>query len=349
MLRRNKKLLAGLLIATMSVGLLSGCGSKKENNLEDNTSLKEINVYSARHYDVDKELFKTFEAETGIKVNLIEGKSDELIERLSREGENTKADVFLTVGAESLSLLEGKNLIEEFTSETIDENIPKEYRGSNWVGLTLRPRVIAYDKTRVTPESIKTYDDLLKPEFKGKVLVRSSSSSYNVGMLSSFLQQRGEEETKKWTEGLVNSFARNPEGNDRDQIKAIAAGTGDVAIVNSYYMSKLLNSSDENERNAAKNIGIIFPEDTFVNLSFASVVKGSKNKEEAVEFIEYLTSESPQKAYCEENGEYPANEKVQLPELLKSWGDFNAMAVDYRKLGDFKHKAVLIADEMGWK
>lgn len=353
MFKRNKKLILGMVVAAMTMGIFTGCASKPAETSENegNTTKGEnvVNVYSARHYDVDKELFKKFEEETGIKVNLVEGKTDELIERMSREGENSSADVILTVGAENISTLQEKNLIKETSSDVINENIPDVYRGENWVGLTSRARVIAYDKSRVNPEDIDSYDDLLDDEFKGKVLSRSSSSSYNVALLASFIQENGEEEAMEWAKGIVNNFARTPEGNDRDQVKAIAAGIGDVAIVNSYYLAKMISSSDAEEVNAAQNIGLIFPEDTHINLSFAAITSSAKNNENAIKLVEFLTSEEAQSAYAEENGEFPLNESVELPESLKEWGNFDAQDIDFEKLGTFKQKAVLIFDQIGWK
>ncbi|WP_346962374.1 Fe(3+) ABC transporter substrate-binding protein [Clostridium sp.] len=349
MINKGKKLIAGMTTAIMTLGIFTGCTSGKEvqnNKVEDKNI---VNVYSARNYDVDKELFKKFEEQTGIKVNLVEGKSDELIERMSREGDKSSADMFLTVGAESISLLKEKNLVKEISSDIINTNIPKEYRGEDWVGLTSRARIIAYDKDRVNPENIKTYSDLLKPEYKGKILARSSTSSYNIAMLSSFIQEDGEEKAKEWAQGVVNNLARIPEGNDRDQVKAIAAGIGDVAIINSYYIAKMVNSSDVEEVNASRNIGLIFPEETHINLSFGSITKSAKNQENAIKLLEFLTSEEAQSAYAEANGEFPLNQKVELPELLKSWGEFETQHIDFEKLGENKQKATLIFDQVGWK
>lgn len=352
MFNRNKRLVAGIATVVMTMGLFVGCGSKNttEGNVDNNIQGENVvNVYSARHYDVDKQLFQKFEDETGIKVNLVEGKADELIERMTREGENSSADVFLTVGAENIFVLQEKGLVQNTSSAIIEENISENYRGENWVGLTSRARVIAYDKDRVNPEDIDSYDDLLEEKYKGKVLARSSSSSYNVAMLASFIQEEGEDDAKEWAQGIVSNFARTPEGNDRDQVKAIAAEIGDVAIVNSYYLAKMVSSSDQEEVNAAQNIGLIFPEDTHINLSFASVANSAKNKENAVKLIEFLTSEEAQNAYASENGEFPLNEKVELPELLKSWGEFDTQDIDFEKLGTERQKAVLIFDQIGWK
>lgn len=348
---RRKKILALTLTAIVSMGVLAGCGSKNAEAQEgvNESGEKVVNVYSSRHYDVDKQLFKDFEADTGIKVNLVDGKSDELIERMAREGENSSADIFLTVGAENIAQLKEKDLIKEVSSEKIDKNIPKEYRGKDWVGLTSRARIIVYNKEKVDPTKIKTYDDLTKEEFKGKVLTRSSSSSYNNALLSSFIQLDGAEKAKEWAQGMVNNFARTPEGNDRDQAKAIMAGIGDVGIMNSYYISKMINSSDAEEAKVGKEIGVLFPEKTHLNLSFGAITKSAKNEENAVALLEYLTEEKAQKAYVDENGEFALNPKVGKSELQKSWGDFKVQDLNYETLGESKQEATLIFDQVGWK
>ena len=346
-----------LLVAIFTMAVFVACAPKEgsKDNVDDNSSNADIveqqviNIYSSRHYDVDKEIHSEFEEKTGIKVNLVEGKGDEILERLTREGQNTEADIFMTVGAENLSILKEKDLIQEFSSDVINTNIPQEYRGNDWVGLTSRARVIVYNKERVNPSDIKTYSDLTKPEWKGKVLSRSSTSSYNNALLASFIQLNGEEEAKSWAEGIVNNFARDPEGNDRDQAKAIAAGVGDVGIMNSYYLVRMINSSDAEEANVAKEIGLIFPEDTHVNLSFGAITKSSKNKENAIKFLEFLTSKEVQEKYAKENGEFPLNQEVELPEIQASWGEFNKQKVDFEKLGENKQKATIIFDETGWK
>lgn len=348
---KRKKLLALTLTAVVSMGVLAGCGQKNQEAKAEETGSGEkiVNVYSSRHYDIDKQLFKDFESDTGIKVNLVDGKSDELIERMAREGDNTSADVFLTVGAENIAQLNEKDLIKDISSEKINENIPSEYRRENWVGLTSRARIIVYNKEKVNPETIKTYNDLTKDEFKGKVLTRSSSSSYNNALLSSFIQLDGTEKAKEWAQGIVNNFARTPEGNDRDQAKAIMAGIGDVGIMNSYYIAKMISSSDAEEAKVGKEIGVLFPENTHLNLSFGAVTKNAKNEENAVALLEYLTEEKAQKAYVDENGEFALNTKVGKSELQKSWGEFKVQNLNYETLGESKQEATLIFDQVGWK
>ena len=335
---KRKKILALTLTALISMGVLAGCGQKNQETKAEETGSGEkvVNVYSSRHYDIDKQLFKDFESDTGIKVNLVDGKSDELIERMAREGEN-------------IAQLNEKDLIKDISSEKINENIPSEYRGKNWVGLTSRARIIVYNKEKVNPETIKTYNDLTKDEFKGKVLTRSSSSSYNNALLSSFIQLDGADKAKEWAQGIVNNFARTPEGNDRDQAKAIMAGIGDVGIMNSYYIAKMISSSDAEEAKVGKEIGVLFPENTHLNLSFGAVTKNAKNEENAVALLEYLTEEKAQKAYVDENGEFALNTKVGKSELQKSWGEFTVQNLNYETLGESKQEATLIFDQVGWK
>lgn len=337
-----------LIVATLAIGLMTGCAPK----VDPQTSSEEvINVYSARHYDVDKELYKQFEEETGIKVNVVEGKAPELLERMKREGKDTQADVFATADIANLYQAVEADLIQPIESDIVNKNIPENLRGenNNWVGLTTRARVIAYDKERVNPEDLSTYQDLTSDKWKDKILTRSSDSSYNQSLLASFIELYGEEEAKNWAAGMVSNFARQPEGNDRDQVKAVAAGEGDLALVNTYYIGKLLNSEDSEEVKAGEKVGVFFPEDTHVNVSGIVMSKYSKNEENATKFIEFLTEEKAQKAITDSNYEYPANPNVEPNELLKSWGTFTPQNIDLTKVGEYNKRAVEIFNEVGWK
>ncbi len=308
-----------------------------------------LNVYSSRHYDVDKQVYADFEKETGIKVNVVEGKGDELLERLTREKDKPEADLFLTVGAESIAPLMERGLSEGFSSAAVEKNIPARYRGEGWMGITARARVIAYPLDRVDPSKITSYDDLTKPEWKGKVLVRSSSSSYNVALLSSFIQLNGADAAKAWAQGVVGNLARTPKGNDRDQAKAVVAGEGDLAVMNSYYFIRMMRSSDPAEADAARKIGLIFPKPVHLNLSIAALVRGAGNKDNAVKFLEFLSGEHVQALYAEANGEFPLNPSVPLPEVQKSWGAFEPQELNYETLGKAKPEAAAIFDQVGWK
>ncbi len=308
-----------------------------------------LNIYSARHYDVDKEVYASFEKETGIKINVVEGKGNQLLERLTREKGQSEADLFLSVGAEILYPLKDRGLLGEYSSKTVEKNIPQNYRGKGWMGITSRARIIAYSLDRVDPSTIKTYDDLTAPRWKGKVLVRSSSSSYNVTLLASFIQLYGPEKAAQWAKGIVANFARTPKGNDRAQAKAIVAGEGDLAIMNSYYYIKMLRSSDQAEAAVPGKIGLIFPKNTHLNLSVAAMVAGAKNRDNAVKFLEYLSSEPVQRLYAEANGEFPLNPAVALPKVQASWGSFSTQKVDFENLGKFSAEAAMIFDKAGWK
>lgn len=346
----NKKTLVSLIVTSIfTLGIITGCAPKTGGTASDKEQV--INIYSARHYDVDKVLYKEFEEQTGIKVNVVEGKAPELLERLKREGQDTEADVFATADIANLYQAVSGELTQPIKSKIIDENIPQNLRGekNEWVGLTTRARIIAYDKEKVKPEELSTYEDLVNDKWKGQILTRSSESSYNQSLLASFIELNGEEKAKEWAQGIVNNFARQPQGNDRDQVKAIAAGEGKLAIVNTYYVGAMLNSKDAEEVKAAQKIAVYLPKDTHINVSGVVLSKYSKNKDNAIKFIEFMSGERAQKAITDNNYEYPANKSVEPNELLKSWGDFTPQNIDLTKVGEYNKTAVKIFDEVGWK
>lgn len=322
---------------------------KEEVKEEESSESNELNIYSSRHYDVDKEVYDMFTEETGIKVNVVEGKSGEIMERLEREKDNPQADLLYTVGAESIYPLSQDGMLDNFESSIVDENVPENLRGNGWAAVMYRARVIAYEKDKTDPATINSYDDLTKDEYKGQILVRSSSSSYNVALLSSFIQMNGEEAAKEWAEKVVENMARKPNGNDRDQAKAIVAGEGDLAIMNSYYFVRMANSSDPAEVEVSEKIGLIFPEKTHINLSYAGVLTGAANKDNAVKFIEFVTQDKIQKLYAEKNGEFPVNPSVEKTEVQKEWGDFDTQDINFEELGKDMQKATMIFDEVNWE
>ncbi|WFD11146.1 Fe(3+) ABC transporter substrate-binding protein [Tepidibacter hydrothermalis] len=355
----RKKLLLTVLTVAFSIVLLVGCTTKQEstssNEGNESNEEKVVNVYTSRHYDADKELYKIFTEETGIKVNVVEGKSDELIERLDREGEDTEADVLIVADAARLHRAKSQELLQSVESEVLNNNIPENLRDKDneWYGLTKRGRVIVYSKDRVNPSELSTYEDLTNPKWKGKILVRSSSNTYNQSLLASFIEINGEEKAKEWAKGLVDNMARDPKGNDRDQAKAVVAGEGDIAIMNTYYLGKLLNSSDPEEVKVGEQVSVFFPNQdttgTHINVSGAGVTKNANNKDNAVKFIEFLSNEKAQSIFANANYEYPANPNVEPSELLKSWGEFKDQNISLNKLGENNKKAVEIFNEIGWK
>ncbi|MGB5822949.1 MAG: Fe(3+) ABC transporter substrate-binding protein [Proteocatella sp.] len=344
-----KSKIAIAMVSVLSLAFLAGCGTKEEAAIIEESGV--VNVYSARHYDVDKEVFLKFEDETGIKVNVIEGKAPELLERMKREGADTQADIFITADMANIYQTIDSQLTQSVDSEIVDSNIPENLRGENneWIALTQRARVIAYDKEKVNPQDLSTYEDLTSDRWSDKILVRGSDSTYNQSLLASFIELNGEEAAKEWAAGLVSNMAREPEGGDRDQVKAVAAGEGELAILNTYYLGLMINSEDPEEVKVAESVGVFFPEPTHVNISGVVVNKYSKNTENAVKLIEYITSEEVQQQYTDKNYEYPANPNVEPTELLKSWGGFTPQDIKLSKLGEYNKKAVEIFNEVGWK
>ncbi|MFY7870083.1 MAG: Fe(3+) ABC transporter substrate-binding protein, partial [Exiguobacterium sp.] len=308
-----------------------------------------------RHYDVDQQLYKQFEEETGIKVNVVEGKSDELLERLNTEGENTEADLFITADAGNLYQAKEAGHLQAVDSDELESNIPEKYRDTDneWFGLTKRARVIVYSKDRVKPEDLSTYEALTEEQWNGKVLVRPSENMYNISLLASFIEVNGVDEAKEWAKGLVNNMARDPQGNDRDQAKAVVAGEGDVAIMNTYYMGLMLNSEDEEEKKVAEQLGVFFPNQdttgTHVNISGIAMTKASKNTENAQKLMEFMSEPSAQEKFASVNYEYPVNESVEPNELLQSWGEFKEQDINLSVLGENQQEAIRIFNEVGWK
>ncbi len=363
-----KKIFILFVVAAMTFAFV-GCGANEVNQEEDNivensneketidevTEDKVVNIYTDRHYDTDQALYEAFTAETGIQVNVVKAKSDELLERLKIEGENTEADLVVTSDVGRLYRAETEGLIKPFDSEVVFTNVPEHLRSSEnfWTALTVRARVITYVKGNTDPATLSTYEALAEPEWKDKVVIRSSSNIYNQSLVASFIELNGEEAAKEWTNGIVKNMAREPEGNDRDQMKAIVGGVVEVAVVNTYYIGKLLNSSDEYEVGVGNKIGVFFPNQettgTHINISGAGLTTYGKHSTEATLLIEFLTGEKAQSNYANANYEYPVNPNVQPSELLLSWGDFNAQDINLAKLGEYNDEAVKLMNEAGWK
>lgn len=314
-----------------------------------------VNIYSARHYEADKILYAQFEEQTGIKINAVSGKAPELIERIKREGDATSADIFITVDGGVLQTAKEAGILQPIASETVLGNVPTSLRDKDnfWVGLTTRARVIVYAKERVKPEQLSTYEDLADPKWKGKIVTRPSSSLYDQSLIASLVGLDGEKQTLEWVKGIVANFARPPKGNDRGQAKDIVAGLGDVTLMNTYYIGQMLHSKDPEEVKVAQRIGVFFPNQsttgTHINVSGAALTKYAKNKENAVKFIEFLTSVPAQEQISAGNYEFPTNPKAKKHPVLEGWGDFKTQSIDFSLLGSNNAKAVRIVTEGGWK
>ena len=315
----------------------------------------EVNVYSQRHYDSDKALFKKFEEKTGIKVNLVTAKAEELVSRLSIEGANSPADILITADIGNLYEAKERDLLQSATSKTLEENIPSHLRDEDgkWFAITKRARLFVYNPKKIDPKDLSDYFSLTKPEFKGKVITRSSTNAYNKSLLASIIAHHGEEKSLEFVKGLVENFARNPKGADKDQIRAVASGEADIAIVNSYYLGVMANSGDKVDESIAKEVKVFFPAQnttgTHINISGAGVTKFSPNKENAIKLIEFLTSVEAQGELAQGNYEYPINPKVKPAGIVASWGEFKEDTIALNKVGKETKKAVEIATKGNWK
>lgn len=317
----------------------------------------EVNVYSARHYDTDQDLYAEFTEETGIEVNLIEGGSDELIERVKSEGLNSPADILITVDAGRLWRAEEADILQPFESETLNERVPSEFRHPEglWVGLSKRVRGLVVNPETVENHEELTYEDLADERFEGRVCIRSSNNIYNQSLVASMIETIGAEETEEWANGLVANFARSPQGGDRDQIRAVASGVCDVAVANHYYLAVMITGDDEADKEAANKVKFVFPNQgegergAHINISGAGILKNSPNKENAIQFLEYLTTPEAQKYFISGNNEYPINEEAEIADVLKEFGEFESDAVNVSALGQNNPEAIQIMDRAGWQ
>lgn len=346
--KTRRRILASLLgLAALTI---AGCSGQRPGEAS-----KEVNVYSSRHYDSDNQLYKNFTQATGIQVNLIEGDADQLIERIKSEGANSPADVFITVDAGRLWRAETAEILQPIDSAKLKAAVPENLRHPQglWFGLTKRARAIAYDKERVKPSELSTYENLADPKWKNRLCVRSSNNIYNQSLVASMIETEGVQATEKWAKGLVANFARPPEGGDVEQIKALGAGECDVAIVNHYYWARLATSQDPQEQAVANQVGIFFPNQqgrgAHINISGAGVAKGAPHQKNAVAFIEYMVTPEAQEIFAQGNNEYPVVSGLKLSPVVTELGDFKSDAVNVSAYGRNNPEAVKLMDRVGWK
>lgn len=310
---------------------------------------QEVNVYSARQAYLIEPIIDAFEKDQGIQVNMVYAENG-LTERLAREGKHTPADLVLTVDISRLMELVEKDLVQPVQSNVLEENIPSQYRDpeDRWFALTTRVRNIYTSKDRVTQTGNLTYESLAEPQYKGKICTRSGKAAYNVALVASMIAHHGEAETKTWLEGLKANLARKPQGNDRDQVKAIKEGVCDLSLGNSYYLGKMIQ--DPEQKTWADAVNINFPNQqdrgSHVNVSGVVLTKYAKNKDAAVKLMEYLSSDKAQKLYAELNMEYPVKVGVEPSELVKSWGTFKADTLSVAEIAKYRKQAVTLIDEV---
>lgn len=314
-----------------------------------------VNVYTHRHYEADAKLFEQFENETGISVNVVTAGADELIQRLSQEGELSSADILITADAGRLEYAKELELLQKLNSEDIQSAVLPAYRDVEgyWTGLTIRGRVIVYDGAKDDGSQLSTYEALAEPSFADSILVRSSANIYNQSLLASLIAHHGVGQAEAWASGMVKNMAREPQGNDRDQMKALVSGEGRYAIVNTYYVGLLQTSNDPFEREVGERIRVFFPNQdgrgTHVNVSGAGITAHAPNRENAQKLLEYLVTEQSQEVFAKANFEYPVRNDVPLHPVVASWGAFKADELNLSSLGAFNTEAVKIFDKTGWK
>ncbi|MCK2127488.1 Fe(3+) ABC transporter substrate-binding protein [Thauera aromatica] len=314
----------------------------------------ELNIYSARHYQTDEQLYGNFTKQTGIKINRIEAKEDELLERVRTEGANSPADVFITVDASRLAKADELGIFQAVKSATLEARIPAHLRADNWFSYSTRARIIVFNPEMVKAEQVQTYEQLAEPALKGQVCTRSGSHPYNLSLGAAMIKHNGAEATEKWASGIVANFARAPKGGDTDQIRAVAAGECGVAIANSYYFARLMNSDKPEDQAVIAKVKAVWPNQatwgTHINVSGAGMLKHAPNKEAAVKFLEYLASDEAQAYFANGNNEWPVAPGVKVDNAaLNKLGEFKADTLPIGELAATVAEAQRIYDRAGYR
>ena len=339
-----------ILLAMLASCTLAGCSGQSDKSGE-----QVVNLYTARHYDSDLALYEQFTQETGIKVNRIEGKPDELVARMKAEGTNSPADLFITADAGALWRAQEAGLFQPVTSEALTARIPANLREpeGQWYGFTTRARVVAYDPAKVKPEEVDDYADLAGPRFKGKICVRSSDSVYNLSLVGALIEAWGADKAGAWAKGIVTNMARAPEGGDRDQIRAVAAGVCEIAITNSYYFIRMAAGEDPADRAITQKVRLAFPDldgkGTHVNISGGGVARHAPNKANAIKLLEFFASAKTQSHISANNNEYPASPDVPVPAPVDAYAGFAAHPMSVAAFARRQPEAQSIMSAAGWR
>lgn len=336
--------------------LLTGAAALLAVVITTEAAAQEVNLYSSRHYDTDERLYSEFEKATGIRVNRIEDKADKLIQRMKSEGRNSPADVLITVDAGRLWRAERDGLFQPVTSDILDSRIPAHLRHPDglWFGFSQRARVIFYDKDRITPDRVQTYQSLADPELKGLVCTRSSGNIYMLSLMAAMIERVGPTLARSWAQGLWTNRARDPAGGDTDQLRGIASGDCAVAVANSYYFARALRRDVRGlDAAALAKIGWVFPNQNdagaHVNISGAGVAAHAPNPDNARKFLEYLAGDAAQRHFSAGNDEYPAVPGVGLSASVAKLGLFRPDALNLAVLGANQAAAQKTYDSIGYK
>ena len=347
--RRSALTLAASAVVVALTGLSAAPASAQAA-----ADAKLLNLYSARHYQTDEALYANFTKATGIKINRLDGKEEELVERIRNEGTASPADVLITVDASRLEVADSLGLFQPINSKLLEERIPAALRTANWAAFSTRARVIVYNKLAIKPGQVQTYADLAAPAMKGQVCMRSGSHPYNLSLGAAVIAHEGEATAEAWARGLVANFARGAKGGDTDQIKAVAAGECGVTISNTYYLARMMRSTKADDQQAMNAVAIVWPNQatwgTHINISGAGVLKHAPHREAAVKFMEYLASDEAQTYFANGNNEWPVVKgSLAANPTLVAMGPFKPDALPIGELAKNSVLAQKVFDRAGWK
>ncbi len=317
----------------------------------DSAYAREVRVYSGRHYNTDRQVYKKFSEDTGIRIRLIEASGISLVERLKREGKNSRADLILLVDAARINNAANSGLLQAYRSESLDKEVPKQYRDpkGRWYGLTRRLRVMVVNPSKVDPSTINSYSDLSNPALKGKVCLRKRNSVYNQSLVANQLIIRGRRDTRTWLKGMLSNVSQPYFGGDISLTRAVAQGICGVGIVNHYYVARMLAGVNGNQdRKLVRKVVVVTPDPAHVNISAGGIAKYSSNRKEAIELLEYLASPDGSKGLAGPTFEHPLKGFGDSKEL-KSFGDFRPDGVLISELGDNNATAIKLMAESGWQ
>ena len=327
-------------------------------NLFSTSSANEVNIFSARHYDSDVQLYEKFTEKTGIKVNVVSGKDKALQKRIIEEGKDCIGDLYITADAGRLGAFQEKGMFQKVSSSALKKAIPSNFRSPYWFGIAKRARVIYYSPERLNASNLSgmTYEKLADPKWKGKVVIRKSNNVYNQSLVASLIANNGKKKTAKWAEDLVSNMARKPKGNDRAQILAVAAGEAELAVANTYYIALMLSGKKGPEQQAAaKKVKPFFPNQdnrgTHMNISGGGVLKHAPNKANGIKLLEFLLTKKAQEHIVNNTFEYPMIEGVQPNKLIAQFGlDFKQdLKTKVSEFGENQAEALKIMTEAGWE
>ncbi|MGR4001049.1 MAG: extracellular solute-binding protein, partial [Alphaproteobacteria bacterium] len=342
-----------IAIATVIVSVIA-VATIPTTHTSANAQSKSLNIYTGRHYPADQNLYNLFQNKTNIHINVLEGQTNALLERLQIEGSQSPADIFITTDAGNLWRAEQLNLLQPVNSHILASKIPPNLQSPNklWFGFATRYRIAFYNPQQLkNPPS--SWDDLANPQYQNQICVRSSSNIYNLSLLASFIHRNGENAAAKWANNVAKNFARKPQGGDTDQLRAAAQGICNIAIANHYYFARLLASDKDADRNVASQlIPLWLGENTsgvHANISGAALLKSAKNKQEAIAFLEFLASNDAQEIFANANYEYPVVKDTPLSPTLKSLGQHHAEKLNVSILGRNQANAQTIYDRARWE